>query len=768
MTLRANERDAARVACLPLDCPEDVLSTLFGNEPAGILNDADGFETYVEHAVEQHDITPTPGYGATDIHELITFAAGCALRIRYADPLTGTKYEAREPDGSAEQRMLQRPFEQHPGLNWYDRNARRFYIASVTSFYEAMGPAMQSEIAAVLLAPPPADTATPEACRAYDGTAAETVHEQYTNRVSVTDDGDVRIPTGHVTRACQLLPKHANPIADALGDELPYLQYEHNELVIPQHHVRLKLAEYLWHGWNRIVNIADNKLSRPEIGRLIDATPGVTELLRGRFKRNNPVLTPYYGTTGTENPKRDWNLRGDDALNNKPLRINDKRLLTVVDCIRATPDLRFDDPIPIDKLWHALRSFFPAPHRPGNDIASKPALRNALRDAAHTNITLTGHSDTDESACTIPSPGFDPYYPTCRQNPWDTYRYTTAKHSHDTPPTEQHRNQRFTRTRTRPVLPQKHAPTQLTAHETIRQRTQQTAVTTPRTVSTCAVEPRVDPARVPQLTRDEIIFLTKISLAMERRLTDATLTQSMRLLRRDTDGTQLNVDEAKLIDTDWLESHDETNSVLYNVPADKRRRLGIENIAHDGYGEKTPAEKALHRKGVDHVAAALAAKDDVTRVIRYCDTWRLRNTACEQALQANDLLNTRIDVIAFNKNTPRYAAGIETESNKPEKPRRTLKKLTALTDTLETRFVAPNNTHLWTLMRQLHHPKHLNFPSFPNSDADNYSPANWRDFLTDKGILNSNFDELHTYRTLNNHKLNPDTNDRLSKIIGHA
>jgi len=761
MASGANNRDAARVACLPLDCHEDTLRTLFENEPGRTLQDASGFETYVEHAVEQQNLTPSPGYGATDIHELVTFAAGCALRIRYADPLTGTRYDAREPDGSAEQRMLQRPFEQHPGLNWYDRNARRFYIASVTSFFESLSRTMQAEIAAVLLAPPPADTATTEACRTYEGVATETVHEQYAARVTVTDDGDVHIPRDNVTRACQLLPKHASPIGDALGDELPYLQYRGDTLIIPQHHVRLKLAEYLWHGWNRIVNIADNTIPRRAIDQLTDATPGITEDLYGRFKRNNPALTPYYGTTGTENPKRDWNLRGKKALKNKPLRIDDKRLLTVVDCIRAKPDLQFDHPIQIDNLWDALRSFYPAPHRPGNDIGSKPALEDALRDAAHANITHTIHDatddtdDTDDPVCTVPSPDFDPYYPSQSRNPWDTYRSTSAKHSHTTPPSERYSKEGFTRTRIRPVLSQKHAPTQLTGHETVRQRTQQIAVTTPRTVPTHSVEPRIDPETLPGLTRDEIVFLTRISLAMERQLSDATLTQSMRPLRLDADSTELDIDETKLINTEWLQSHDETNSVIYTVPADKRQRLGVENIAHDGYGEKTTSEKTVHRKGVDHVAAALAAKDDVTRVIRYYDTWRLHNTDCEPALQANNLLNTRIDVIAFNKDTPRYAAGIETESNKPAKPRRTVEKLTALTDTLETWFVAPNPDHLWALMRQLHDPEHLNFPTFPNSGADNYSPANWRNFLTDKNILNTNFNELHTYRTLTNHKLTP-------------
>lgn len=255
---------------------------------------------------------------------------------------------------------------------------------------------------------------------------------------------------------------------------------------------------------------------------------------------------------------------------------------------------------------------------------------------------------------------------------------------------------------------------------------------------------------------------------MERQLSDASLTRSMAPLRRAADGTELDLDLAKLKATEWLEEHDEGASVLYTVPGSKRSQLGVPNVSNDGFGERTPAEKSLHRKGVDQVAAAFAAMADVDLVVRYCDLWRLRNTACEPALAARDLLSTRVDVLAFDGTTPKYAAGIETESNNPAKPQRTVSKLTALTDPLETWLVTPNREHLWTVLRQVDDPAGVSFGAFPNSSAENYAPANWRAFLDSRGILGTNFTDVHTYRSLPNRKLGPESTRQRQKIIGHA
>ncbi len=254
---------------------------------------------------------------------------------------------------------------------------------------------------------------------------------------------------------------------------------------------------------------------------------------------------------------------------------------------------------------------------------------------------------------------------------------------------------------------------------------------------------------------------------MERLLEEASLTDSMRPFKYDSHENELQIDEPKLIDSGWLEKHDEGTDILYTVPYHKRRSLGVENISHDGYGEKTPSEKSLHRKGVDNCAIALATKPDVTQVIRYYDLWRLRSTPCEPALAEQDLFSTRVDVIAFNGNTPKYAAGVETTSNSPSKSQRCVQKLAALSETIETWLVTPNSSHLWKVMNHLDDPDQLNFDTFPQSNADSYGRSNWLRELTAEGFLGKHFDTLHTYRSLNTTQLNSKTNNPQDKIIGH-
>jgi len=766
----AEPRDAVRAAYLPLDCPRPVLRTVFQREPEMMLSDADGFQQYVRAAIDHVNIEPCAATGIEGVREFVTFAAIAPLRIRRANPLVGTEYEAREPRGSAERRMLQHPLRKHPGLTWFERNAREYYIATLTHFFEHELPeSLQSEIAAILFAPDPEDPTTRTAYQTYAGIDPETIHRRYVDRIDVSADGDIHINVDHLSRCCQLLPKSASQVDFAYSERVEYLKFEGGDLVIPNQQFRLHLAEYAWHAWGKLVNIAFNTLTPHDVDRLVAATPHIETDLLERFRRNNKIYTPYYGTSGTKNPRRDWALQTDPALTERPLQLEDKRLITIADCIRANTDLSFGQPIPINTLFDRIQGLFPASHRPGNDIGTKDTLRNAVQAAASDQFEVTSHPDTNELACIVPPPTPTPYHPETAATPWDCYRATLAKRSHAEPERQRQTDDGYPCLRIHPILPRELTPKHASAYETHLARTQQTAVTDQRTVAaTHDVEPLVDPESLPQLTRDEIVFLTRISLAMERVLDGASLTRSMRPLRYDDTGTELQVTESKLHQLGWLERHEEGPSVLYTVPFDKRRKLGVENISHDGYGEKTPKEKSLHRKGVDRCATAFAAKQDVTRVVRYCDLWRLRNTPCEPALAEHDLFSTRIDVIAFNGTTPKYAAGIETQSGSASKSRRCVQKLAALSETLETWLITPNSDHLWTVMRHVNDSDHLDFNTFPKSNPDSYGRSNWERELIVEGFLGEYFDQLHTYGSLDDAKIDPKTDDRQHKIIGHV
>ena len=763
-----NTRDAVRAAFLPLDCPRESLEALFRNEPEALLTNADRFEQYVRTGLAHVNITPQTVTGINTVQELVTFPAVTPLRIQHADPLVGTKYETREPEQSAERRMLQQPLLKHPGLTWFELNAREYYIATLTDFFEQELPTeLQSEIAAVLLAPDSADSTKNTDYQTYTETDSEAVHQRYKNRVEITDNGDIRIPSDHISRCCQLLQKSESQIGHDYPERLSYVEFKRGGFEIPQKQFRLHLAEYAWHAWGKLVSIAYNTLTSHDLTRLVTATPNVDEDLFTRFQSKSTVFIPYYGTTNTENPKRNWTTSTDSTLANHSIEIEDKRLITVIDCIRANTDLEFGKPIRINTLFDRIRTFFPAPHRPGNDIGTKETLRNALQAAANDQFRVFNHSNSNALGCTIPAPKPSPYHPRMRVNPWKQYLATLAKQSQAKRGQQvpnRHRSQGI-----RPVLPRKYSQAHLQPYETQLTHAQRTAVTTqPAVTALHDTEPLVDAESFQRLTCDEVVFLTRISLAMERLLNNASLTRSMRPLRYDADGNELQINEAKLIDDEWLEKHTEGTDVLYTVPYRKRRDLGIENISHDGYGEKTPSEKSLHRKGVDYCAAALAAKPDVTRVIRYCDLWRLRATSCEPALADQHLFSTRVDVIAFNGTTPKYAVGVETASNAASKSQRCVQKLSALSETIETWFITPNSQHLWRVMNHLNDPNHLDFKTFPDSTADSYGRSNWERELIAEEFLGEYFDTLHTYRSLNTEHINAGTNDHQHKIVGHV
>ncbi|MFC6720325.1 hypothetical protein [Halobacteriaceae bacterium SHR40] len=766
MQPRTNQRNAARAILLPLDCTTETLERLFAAEPEATLSSKRGFNEYLRAALTQHDITPAPPAGATEISELATFAALAALRIHHADPLKGTEYEDREPPGSAESRMLRTPLAKHPGLTNFCIRARNYYIATITWLFEhEFPPELQAEIAAVLLARDPPGTSNQAPYRTYANTDPETVHHQFRDRTNVTDDL-VWIDIDQISRCCQLLPCISKFISSSI-DSLSRLCIGNGGLNMPKKLFRLKLAEYAWHGWARLVHIAHNTLAVHARKQLVDGTPSVQNHIFSRFRRNNPIYAPYYASN-SKNPQREWRQK---TTTTKPIQIEDKRLITVVDCIRASPLLSFGTPLPVERLFDYLKAYFPPPRRPGNDIGSRNTLIKALANAKSNRVKLYHADETSNLVCKIPAPKDTPIYPPDEPNFWDRYLRLQSKQRDATVNRKWINDADGYRQVVEPVLPQQAWQTLNPNYELAVNHAQRAAAQAQSTVpSLHDVEPVRDVGSALALTDDELIFLTRIGLAMERKIADFSLTNSMRALRYRADGTKLKVDEDKLKDLDWLEVHKEGLSVLYTVPAPKRKLLGIENSSHDGYGEKTTKEKSVHRKAIDLCAAAFATKPDVTRVVRYHDLWRLRSTACEPVLEQNDLLSTRVDVIAFNSGTPKYVAEVETMSNEPSRSHQCVKKLAAFSeiDGIRTSLVAPNPDHLWEIMKHLDHPNYFDFDSFPDSTSDNYGRSEWDTKLDNEGIFGQYFDQLDTYRSLAHKTPDSESDSYDYKIVGNS
>lgn len=766
MQPRTNQRDAARAVLLPLDCSNGTLERLFAAEPQATLSRKRDFSEYLRSTHKQHNLTPSPPTGVAEISELATFAALAALRIQRADPFEGTDYQDREPPGSAEARMLRTPLAKHPGLTNFCIRARNYYVATITWLFENEFPSeLQAEIAAVLLARNPPDTSNKVPYRTYANTDPETVHHRYRDRSNVTEDA-VWIDGDHISRCCQLLPCISKFIPSAI-DNVPCLFIGNRGINIPREIFRLKLAEYAWHGWAKLVHLAHDTLAVRDLKQLVHDTPQIENSIFDRFRRNNPIYTPYYASD-SENPQREWRQK---TTTTKPLQIEDKRLITVVDCIRASPVLSFGTPLPVETLFDYLKAYFPPPRRPGNDIDTRNTLIKALANADSNRVKLYRAEETSHLFCEIPAPADTPIHPPAEPNVWDSYLRLQSTQRRAAVNREWIKDSGRYRQVVEPILPnqawQEIEPTYDMAANHAQRAAAQVQSTVP---SIHDVEPLKDVGSALGLTEDEVTFLTRVGLAMDRKTADFSLMDSMRALRYRADGTKLNVDEDKLENRGWLEAHDEGRSVLYTVPARKRKLLGIENISHDGYGEKTTAEKSVHRKGIDQCAAAFAAKPDVTRVVRYHDLWRLRSTACESVLEQNDLLSTRIDVIAFDDTTPKYVTEVETMSNEPSRSHRCVEKLAAFSeiDGIRTTLVAPNPDHLWAIMRHLDHPNYFDFDSFPNSTPDNYGRSEWETKLENEDILGQYFDHVDTYRSLAQKTPDSEPNPYDYKIIGNS
>lgn len=766
MQPRTNQRDAARTVLLPLDSSTETLERLFAAEPEATLSSKREFSEYLRAALKQHDLTPTPSAGADKISELATFAALAAVRIQRADPFEDTVYEDREPPGSAESRMLRAPLAKHPGLTNFCIRARNYYIATITWLFENKFPSeLQAEIAAVLLARNPPDTSHKPPHRTYANTDPETVHHRYRDRTKVTDDS-VWIDGDHISRCCQLLPCISKFTPSSI-DSVSRLFLGNRGINIPREIFRLKLAEYAWHGWARLVHIAHNTLATRDHKQLVRGTRSAQNRIFSRFRRNNPVYTPYYASN-SENPQREWRRK---TTTTKPLQIEDKRLITVVDCIRASTELSFGTPLSVETLFDHLKAYFPPPRRPGNDIGTRKTLIEALANAESNRIKLYHADESSHLLCEIPAPEDTPIHPPAEPNVWDSYLRLQSKQRCASVDRQWINDSGRYRQIVEPILPN-HAWQEIEpTYDMAVNHAQRTAAKVQSTVPSIQdVEPLRDVESALGLTDDEVVFLTRVGLAMDRKIAEFSLTESMRALRYRADGTKLNVDEDKLVDRGWLEPHKEGRSVLYTVPARKRKLLDIENVSHDGYGEKTTAEKSLHRKGIDQCAAAFATNPDVTRVVRYHDLWRLRSTACEPVLEQNDLLTTRIDVIAFDGATPKYVAEVETMSNEPSRSHRCVDKLATFSeiDGIMTSLVTPNPDHLWRIMRHLDDPDYFDFDSFPDSTPDNYGRSEWETKLENEGILGQYFDRLDTYRSLAHNTPDSESNPYDYKIIGNS
>lgn len=203
------------------------------------------------------------------------------------------------------------PLRKHPGLFRFTRDIRDQYVYNVLHMFQNLLPeALQPEIVAVLFAPDSerkASTSKRPARTYYsENDSLSALRSRYGSRVTQCDGG-YEIPFPEVTARTFIEPVDGRmylPSPDV--DDLPPLSRSGDSLFIPEEVVCVRLANYAWHGWYRLVSLAYQTLSDSDIQRYVEITPRVRETIRDHLDMRKPkcAFTPYYGSASQNPPPR--------------------------------------------------------------------------------------------------------------------------------------------------------------------------------------------------------------------------------------------------------------------------------------------------------------------------------------------------------------------------------------------------------------------------------------------------------------------------------
>jgi len=725
-----SEADAARIAILPLEWSRKEIGRLFRQADPSADDFYERLDDYGADALDVH-VEPTPPVGPNSYGEIAVFATVTALRVEFANPLADSPYREQYPEMSAERRMMNRPLRKHPGLSKFTRNVRDHYICTVLeTFQNRLTEPLQCEVVAALLAPGPEDQRSTPQNPAQLSNASRSFAEERTrlvDRVRCRDEG-FEIPAAEASARCLAEPLHES-LSLRFTNDVPPVENRGEWVFVPTEVVLTKLANYALHGWYRLVTRLYSTIPRPQIQSWIEQTPQIREKISDRleFQRPSEAFRPHYGAA-SENPLRDPDARD-------PIPKPDKRLVTAIDAIRATPTLNFSDPILTFELYDAIREFYPSPDRPSNAVTNQETLKTAVANARSDQIVESDLID----AYTIPPPIFTPFHYRTEPTLWKQYRHGLAV---QTAADLQFPDSRYLSAQ----LPENFQPQASDAYAAAIQAAEQATVTKSRRVheSIHTVSPLVMPHTVDGVSPDEVLFLTRVGLAMTRRLNSYSLPESMASFDKTRDGANLAIDFEKLIEEKMLTEHG-SRQTYYSVPWKVRKQLNVGNVSQDGWGEQLPSEQTPHRVGVDLTAFYIASREDVDRVVRYMDVWRLNGAACWPAV--NHLERKRLDVVGFSGGEPQIVAEVETDSGGRTGTKTAATKLRAFPDNTQRYFVTPSGDHLPALVSRLNHFDDVAVDLGEPQDG-RYRPAAVRDEIGSGSGLSRYFDDVLTFDNL--------------------
>jgi hypothetical protein len=757
------EKDAhaTRAAIFPLDCSRSHLKQLFRRvfnkqSQANLESRVESIVRTALHSQKREAALTNP-----DISDPATFTVNATLAVLHlerADPFLAYPYS------DSHTRYLETPLQQNPGLSQPAQHVREYYMRAVIGYTKA-NPVLAEEAATLLYAlynPPPDTTRSEEPITAYADCPLHRIFDARRNSVQLTDD-TVRIPSNSATHRCRA----PAGMLDA-PQTTPPIQQDDYYAQIPIDGLQAKLARYAFNGFNRLVHIAFHSVYPAVIDTLKRKT-AIDDRLRKKDETGHTaaLYDPLYTVTGTHP-----NASGSHAPT-----VPDPRLVGIVDTIRATPTLGFNQYHTVDELATAARSYVPPPHRPSLPQLTPQKIRGVLSHAAAQYGDTTGQYTSAENPqytdvvrkrqtdagvefllrAPEPTPLYTPPADDI-QHRWDAYKHLLSQQSTEPLPDD---------AAVSPLLDQ-YDPRQAPAISEAVTRTHTATATTPHTEPLTTVTPRVTAAQLSEeaasLTHDERIYLTRIGRGMQRLLSNTTLSDGMAHYDRD-----LEVDPADLVSRDWLNHHPEPRVTLYTLPRHRFRQLGLQPLRQEGYSD-TVFEKSPHKYSAARLQAHLASQSSVDDTYRYLNLWRLpleSDTIAsiiadspvigrgQDSYDDTTVINSRADVLGVATGLGTADMSVShmhvgealTMSNNESAPVGNWDKLAILGHLgATTHWIFPSGEHASTAIQKLCKQDRIAAP--PTSLADDRTPKECHQFVTSHDPDNPGIDYIHGIRNL--------------------
>lgn len=713
-----------RLVCA-IDVPDDVIERLF--ERAWSETPVARFGTLVEetahaaiHIQGSEELPISPARSPALYAAAITLAA---MRIETAEP-----FNHERNWGSPTQHTttsISCPLAKNPGGSAVLHRLRRYHQEVTLELFRQYSD-IRRLLSKVLLSP--INTSAP----LFQGDQAKSLADIESIRV---DDGKcdhVRLPAVAATHRCLL--DHPPTLHEAI----PPVQRDEQSVRVPIPVVEELLWIYTGYGFDKLAHTAYHTLGRQQRLQLVDESLGVEKHIHRKYKNNH--LNNLYGERRYDTAKKNTSRGFEPSIHNE-------NLATIVDVVRWSENLTFDEYYTAGEIFEEAKRYFPPPHRPPNNLRSVQRVSGVLRSAASvsggTNEVVVGphkRNEDNRSTYRIKEPRYTPLYTSQGGvlHRWDAYRRIRINRSNCSLPEDSIINPRLR-------LPEGSEKPQLLSQA--KGDADRAVVGTPHIRRLHDIEPAVHPNELEanvDLTYDDVSFLSRVAYAQNGFLEERTLLDGMAEFDKNHRDESFSPDIEKLLNQNLLDEHDKQFQTLYSVSEDITEDLGMSPVSHEGYGEKTSSEKALHKYGTELLARYFEQRDDVDEVHRYVELWRFGVSGDLDTESGSKSLRTRrVDVVGVGEGKIRYAGEIQDDHDKPSRVVENWHKLRALGEQgVETVWLSPQKSELTAVLEDLRDEGCIDgdFPS-------HRSVTECRDHFADHGIYNDGIRDFGTFRS---------------------